>query len=432
MSDLTKTDEAWNLLFDRFKILDEISHKGHYVISADVIKDVREPRLMAKFDHSINLPEIFQENRLAILPITRGNYIISQFDAYHTFEHNSSSIKQLALPDTLQSINSEIIPSETIAINAAFASGILEDFFEDDELYPTVCGRMGSGDFSFNIRCFGDKNLPIDVQNSQIEIDAAYEGVNYLSIIEAKRDLSEDFLIRQLYYPFRTWRSRGLTKKIKPIFLVYSNGVYSLYEYKFEDEMLYNSLKLVKSKRYSIENTEITIDDLLDLIGRVTTQNEPQIAFPQADKFERIINLCEILSSQPYTREQVTQRYAFNVRQTNYYTDAAQYLGLVEKIKTGGPYRLTSEGRRILSLPYKKRQLAYCEKILEHKVFFEALKCSFENNCIIDKNSIVAIMKKCNIYNINSDKTFDRRASTIRSWIGWIFSLFQGNYELPL
>jgi hypothetical protein len=30
---------------------------------------------MAKFDHSVNLPEIFSKNHLAILPITRGTIL---------------------------------------------------------------------------------------------------------------------------------------------------------------------------------------------------------------------------------------------------------------------------------------------------------------------------------------------------------------------
>lgn len=423
MSDLTKTEEAWNILFERFKILDEVSQKGRFIISADEIKKEREPRLMAKFDHSINLPKIFSDNNLAILPISRGDYIISKFSAYHQFEQNNAPIQHFSLPDNLQSINDENIPSETIAINAAFASGILSNFFEDEDLYSTVCGRMGSGEFSFNIKGNDEQLFPIDVKNSQIEIDSAYEGINYLSIIEAKRDLSEDFLIRQLYYPFRTWRSKGITKTIKPIFLVYSNGIFSLYEYKFEDEMLYNSLKLVKSNRYSIENTDITMDDIDNLLKRITIIKEPQVAFPQADKFERVINLCEILSTQSYTREQVTREYAFDVRQTNYYTDAAQYLGLVKKIQTGGPYIITEEGLRILKLPYKRRQLAYCEKILQHKAFFDTLKGSLEQGSLLEKDSVVNIMKSCNLYNIGSESTFERRSSTIRGWVNWILSL---------
>jgi hypothetical protein len=41
---------------------------------------------MTKFDHSINLPKIFSDNGLAILPITGGSYIISKIESYKDFE----------------------------------------------------------------------------------------------------------------------------------------------------------------------------------------------------------------------------------------------------------------------------------------------------------------------------------------------------------
>lgn len=414
-------------MFEHFRILEKVECQGRFIISADQIKEIgkREPRLMSKFDHSINLPKIFKENELAILPISRGEYVISKFNAYHSFEDNSAPIQKFELPDYLQSINEENIPSETMAINAALAAGILNDFFEDENLWPTMCGRMGSGDFSFHINNASGTDISVEVQNSQIEIDAAYEGVDYLSLIEAKRDLSDDFLVRQLYYPYRTCKVKGITKKVKPIFFVYSNGIFSLYEYAFENEHLYNSLNLKKCKRYSIESTDISIDDVTELLGKITIVDEPQIAFPQADSFERIVNLCELLNNQVYTREQVTINYAFDVRQTNYYTDAGRYLGLIKKVKSGGPYEITSEGRRILNLPYKKRQLAYFEKILQHKTFFETLRKSLEIGSVIEKGAVVEIMKESELYKIGSDWTFNRRASTVRSWINWIWSLIQ-------
>lgn len=72
-------DAAWESLFDKYHILDEIDRNGQFVISANQIKEFREPRLMTKFDHKINLPNIFVANNLSILPITRGDYVISSF-----------------------------------------------------------------------------------------------------------------------------------------------------------------------------------------------------------------------------------------------------------------------------------------------------------------------------------------------------------------
>ena len=426
MNILRKNDKAWNELCAHYNIVERIAECGQFVISAEQIKQVshQEPRLITKFDHSINLPKIFADNHLSILPVTRGSYVISEFKAYHTFEERNCPIQDFSLPEYLQSINDDDIPSETIAINAAYASGILSDFFEDESLCPTVCGRMRSGNFDFEIKNVNNERVRVGVQNSQIEIDSAYEGLRYLSIIEAKKNLSDDFLIRQLYYPYRTWSGR-INKRIKPIFLVHSNGIFHLYQYDFEDPFLYNSLKLVKYSRYSIENTVICMNDVMNVLNRSVLLEEPEIAFPQADKFERVINLCEILSKRRYTREEVTENYAFDVRQTNYYTDAAQYLGLARKID-GPSYELTSAGKSILAMPYKRRQLAFCEKILQHKVFNETLKRSLAVGCLIDKDLIVSIMRTSNLYKIESDSTFGRRASTVRSWVNWILNLVQG------
>lgn len=74
-----KNDTAWEALFDKYNILSEISSTGRFKISASQIKEYREPRLMTKFDHRENLPEIFKQYNLAILPISRGDYLISSF-----------------------------------------------------------------------------------------------------------------------------------------------------------------------------------------------------------------------------------------------------------------------------------------------------------------------------------------------------------------
>ena len=419
---------AWEKLFDKYDILNQIENNGKFEISSSQIKEFREPRLMAKFDHKINLPGIFTDNNLAILPITRGDYVISHFDAYHNFESAESNIIKVSIPSYIQSLNINNISSETIALNCALASGIAADFLEDEELASTVSGRMGSGKFDFNINDSSTSSLHhISVNNSQIEIDAALEGIKSLSIFEAKRDLSDDFLIRQLYYPYRTWKDR-VAKVVRPLFLVYSNGIYRLYEYTFEDPDCYNSLVLVKQKNYSIEDTRIEDTDIEDVLNSVTAIREPNVPFPQADRFERVINLCELLSEQELSRNDVTELYAFDSRQTNYYTDAARYLGLIDKRGINGKpnYRLTESGKAILSFPYKQRQLAFCRCILQHEVFAEALRQYFRTGHIPSSDNIIQIMMKSKLHKIESDTTFRRRSSTVRGWLNWIIGLISG------
>ncbi|MDR1536934.1 MAG: transcriptional regulator [Clostridiales bacterium] len=421
----SQNDIAWEQLFEKYAILSHIDADGRFQISATQIKEFREPRLMAKFDHTINLPEIYAKNKLAILPVTRGDYVISHFDAYHKFEDSDAPITRVSLPTYIQSLDSNNITSEAIALNCAVAAGIVTDFLSDEDLISTVSGRMGSGVFNFQI---ADTKIQspsnVSVSNSQIEIDAAYEGVRGLALFEAKLDLSEDFLTRQLYYPFRVWQSR-VTKPVRPLFLVYSNGIYRLYEYAFEDVNNYSSLVLVQQKNYSVEDTQIEVSDIQDVLQTAQPVAEPEIPFPQADSFERVINICELLAGQELSRNDVTEQYAFNERQTNYYTDAARYLGLLEKSKDGRTpiYQLSDTGKRLLNLNYKQRQLAFCRQILAHTAFRDTLKKYFDNGIMPSTNDIVQIMQSANLYHVGADSTFGRRSSTIRGWIEWIIEL---------
>lgn len=418
-------DTAWERLFDKYCILTEIEKNGQFIISANQIKEFREPRLMTKFDHKVNLPAIFAANNLSILPITRGNYIISSFSAYKEFDEPDADAQRISIPAHIQSLMPQFLVSEAIALNCANACGILNDFLEDDALVPTVSGRMSSGGFGFDIdTAFGTKY--VTVNNSQIEIDAAYEGINYLSLFEAKRDLSDDFLIRQLYYPFRVWSSR-VTKTVKSVFLIFSNGVFNLYQYQFEDPRNYNSLRLVKQKNYVIA-TEIFLSDIENLLRTVPLAQEPNISFPQADRMSRIVNLIELLNEKPMTKQDITSEYAFDERQTNYYTDAGRYLGLIEKGRDADGnilFQLSARGHHIMRLEYKERQLAIVTQILKHRVFNETLKLHLQCGEMPDKQTIIQIMKRSNLYHIEADSTYLRRSSTVIGWINWILGIVE-------
>lgn len=418
-------DAAWESLFDKYHILAEIERNGQFVISANQIKEFREPRLMTKFDHKINLPNIFVANNLSILPIARGDYVISSFSAYKEFDEPSQDVQRISIPAHIQSLMPQFLVSEAIALNCANACGILNDFLEDDELVPTVSGRMSSGSFEFGINtAFGTKN--ITVSNSQIEIDAAYEGIHYLSLFEAKRDLSDDFLVRQLYYPFRVWSER-VTKTVKPVFLIFSNGMFNLYQYQFEDPQNYNSLIIVKQRNYVIA-TEICLADIENLLRTVPLVQEPDISFPQADRMSRIVNLVELLNEKPMTKQDITSEYAFDERQTNYYTDAGRYLGLIDKTHDEDGnilFQLSAGGHRIMGLEYKKRQLALVTQILMHKVFNETLKLHLQCGEMPDKQTIIRIMKRSNLYRVEADSTYLRRSSTVVGWVNWILGIIE-------
>jgi len=136
-------DIAWEQLFSKYDILNQIAINGQFQISATQIKEFREPRLMAKFDHTINLPKLFADNQLAILPISRGDYVISHFEAYYKFVDDCSPITRVSLPTYIQSLDSNNVPNEAIALNCAVASGIVAEFLEDGGFTRYCFGAYG-------------------------------------------------------------------------------------------------------------------------------------------------------------------------------------------------------------------------------------------------------------------------------------------------
>ena len=417
----SKNDLAWEKLFTKHNILNAVKTNGFYEISAKSINEFREARLMTKFDHSSNLPTIFEQNNLSILPITRGSYLIGCFEIFHDFVDNATSIQQVMFPNNLESINVADISSEATAINCAYVSNILHNFSGEENLVPTVSGRMSSSQFDFyvNNTALAQTSF-INVNNSQIEIDGGYEGNKSLILIEAKNYISDDFLIRQLYYPFRLWQNK-VSKPVRPIFLTYTNGVFDLREYEFSQINNYNSLNLVHHQKYTIQTQYINLELLQNIVKTTPQVNEPlNIPFPQADSFDRIINLCELIHDEGcLSKDSITANYDFDRRQTDYYINAARYLGLIYKGDDRNFY-LTKPGLDLFKLNLNQRQLEIIKLIVKHPVFNKALKSTFLKGRDLNKHEIVEIMKSCELINMLSECTYERRASTVQAWVGWI------------
>lgn len=421
----TKNDIAWEKLFNKYNIIHKVLENGHTNITSKHINEFREARLMTKFDHRSQLPKLFADNNLSILPISRGGYVIGAFETFSKFNTDDIEVTPIEFPTFLESLDYRDITSEAAAINCAFVSKILHDFTEEENLFPTVSGRMSSLSFSFDIN--SRKGLfNVNVGNSQVEIDGGYEGDISLNLIEAKNSISDDFLVRQLYYPFKLWSSK-IQKKVRPIFLTYSNGIFHLREYSFTNINHYNSLVLVKHKKYSVQDGAFNIEILQEIIDKTKIIKEPEIPFPQANSFERIINLCELLKQKEFiTKENITLNYDFDSRQTDYYSNAGRYLGLIsngrDPISGQIGCFLTKIGKQIFDTNLIERQKEFVKLILSHSVFKQTLKLSLQNGELPDKNEIVAIMKKSKLHKIGKDKTYFRRASTITGWINWVIN----------
>ena len=424
----TKIDQAWENLFDTYNILEHVDAGNIFRISSKQINDVHQARLMAKFDQSTQLPRIFRDNYLSILPITKGNYLIGPFRTHEKVEYPTVKPDPIGIPPLeipLQTIDTKNLYSESAVLSFAYNSGIIKNIMNSNEVRFTVSGRMMSGKFSYSIenQNFAQSPIFIDVENAQIEIDAGFESPEAFVICEAKNQASEELLIRQLYYPYRLWSGK-ISKPVVPVFLAFSNDIFHVFIYEFADPLNYNSITLKDYREYMFANEEILLQDIIELWRSTPVIPNSGTPFPQADSFPRVLDLLSVLHEEELTRSEVTMKYEFDPRQTNYYVSACEYLGLVERFSIGENrrrYRLTAEARSIMSLPYKDKHLALIKKILERPVFHEAFGTVANGHGLPDKNEICRIMKLAAVP--VSDTTIRRRASTVHGWLEWMIRI---------
>lgn len=156
--------------------------------------------------------------------------------------------------------------------------------------------------------------------------------------------------------------------------------IYRLFEYRFATPEDYSSIELVQAKNYSLQDTKISRQNLLEVRRNTAVKTDDnmegtKIPFIQANSMDRVISLLENMYENPMTTQQIAELMDFDLRQSDYYFNAGRYLGLFEKTAEDGQkvVSLTALGNRIFRLNYKKRQLKLVELILEHRIFADFL-----------------------------------------------------------
>ena len=392
----------------------ELERRGYFYIGARELEQLsgRQPRLMAKHDFSTSRPWIFQRLRLGIVPVSRSEYLVGRFNLYERFpETQRGEVRTLELPAGLDTLSLEAVSSEAVALNGASASGMLEDFLGCAPLQATVAGRMSTHGLKVRLP---DLGVDVAVDRAQMEIDGGFESLEHLVLVEAKNHLSEDFNIRQLYFPYRRFQQR-LAKDVVPVYLVYSNGIFHLYRYEFRDPADFRSISLVDSARYALSSSHLNAQAALDIVRAVAPEPEPAVPFPQANSFERVVNLLELIALQPLSKAEITQRYDFDPRQADYYANAARYLGLAEPVED--TWEPTEHGRRVIEQPQRDaRNAALIRALAARRVFREALELSLARGAVASTAEICAAMNGLGL----SLATSRRRASTVARWTQWV------------
>lgn len=432
------TDQAWEKLFTLYPIEEHTIDGGVYTIQAKDIKQFREPRLMTKFDTSAQVAAPLRNRGLNVLPISRSAYTIGAFNLYETFpDVTGLTPVRVELP-AYETLRVDSLTSESNAINALIATHALEHFLGENNqgFIETFNGRMGSGAFTFTIN--QTKNLTpvsVSVDHAQLEIDGGFESNSSISIMEAKNIRHNDFNIRQLYYPYRKYLNL-VKKPIRLVFSQYTNLTYYLYEYTFDNPDYYSSIRLLNTGAYTLDTSHISIDELQQLLHATPAtisddrsiplpNGKDKIAFPQADRFDRIIALIEHINTtdeKTMSKDAVTDFMGLTERQTYYYSAAAEYLGLVTRnTKT---ITLSPDAIRILTLGYKQRQLAYVKQMIKHDIFHILTTHTMTTGQVPHKTHIIRVMQELNVCdNDNTVSTLKRRARTVNAWLTWILNL---------
>lgn len=416
-------NEAWVELIKKYDIENIVKRKGYFQINSKQIKEYKEPRLMAKWDSSDCLPKVLQDKHLNILPESRSSYVMGDFLLYQEIPELKEHVSKMAhvdLPE-YESIDIHHVHSEANAIHVMTLTGILDDFLQVERNVATFSGRMGTGNFDFYVDTFYGGKQNIHVSKAQCEIDGGFEND---VIIEAKNVVHRDFHIRQLYYPYRLWKEK-VKKPIRLVFSVYSNMIYRLFEYRFDEIEDYSSISLVKSKNYSLQDTTITQEDLLNVrrdteITENDDKDKRKVSFPQANVMEKVISLMENLYHNPMTKQQIAELMNFDERQSDYYYNAGCYLELFQKAENNDR-ELTRLGERVFKMNYKERQLHIVSLILKHKIFADFFDSIINTGSLPNKKEIEERMIALNICN-NCD-TLSRRANSVLGWLKWIFNL---------
>ncbi len=246
----------WKKIFHDYKINKHNFDKTPFVITAQQIKDSvkdfgktgeREVRILCKHDSRNKRPDIFKKFGVFLLPVKNGLFCIVKGEGYVDIPAIRDTSKLYISKLDFDLDTSKVGDSEMQHLDFAYASSLVRTFLKDETLVLTIRGRKYTPEFSFKVG-----KHKIEVKGVQTEVDGGYEGKERVVLIEVKNRKIDNIIIRQLYYPYRQWQSHT-SKEVIPLFFEKTQNAYSFWQFEFKNKMDYNSIRLVKSEKFTIE-----------------------------------------------------------------------------------------------------------------------------------------------------------------------------------
>jgi len=401
-------DNVWIRIFAFYDIANRVKSKSYHDITAEELKQFAEPRLLCKIDYRNKLPSPFKSNGLSILAIKNGLYRIAKTDPF--FSINLAKLDKIPilsrqLPSFITTIDVSNISSESQALDAAVASGMIDKLL-GEESYLTVRGRRYTSKMNIKIQRQDSKvlqNYPIS--SVQIEVDGGYESKSSLALIEAKMGTADNMNMRQLVYPHIHFTNQ--TKKdVKTFVMFYETGsIFTFIPMVFESNN--PSLDYKKAVRFRLvkTNTPKTIFSTSAFTLPATGNGAP---FPQADDFSKVLfGLLKLSEIQPASKADLFGNFPLDPRQYDYYFNALRWLGLADQNGRGGDCYLTSIGNSLIEMNEKQRISVIREIMLSDDVFSKAL-----NN-----HQYEPTIKELSDRNMSAKTYSNRRRNTVLSWL---------------
>jgi hypothetical protein len=403
----TKHD-LWETLIEKLGL--DLLRPVNYLTASEIkITIHEEPRLMASMDSQKSVPEFLRKNGLFLLPVSRSRYALVRGKGYHELEDPGEPVPfEVRLPIDLTSL--AYGRGESRYLLHAYHAGLLSQFSGVPRMYPTVSGKMATGTFRFHVG--GSPEL--EVIKAGMEVDLGFEGPEDLLLFEGKAVARDTFLVRQLYYPFRTFRE-VTPKRVRSFFFVAEpdEGTYSLWEYGWADDEIadYEAIRFRCARRFKLTEAHAPTDAL------AAVSPDPSLAkVPQADDLDKVAEFPFRIQAGVSSTEGWARLKGIAPRQGQYYREAAEALGLVRN--EGRKLELTEDGRRFVGMPPQQRNDFLALRILRNPIMNAVFHAVLERKTGGLGDSEVAELIRRDSHLAGSTPL--RRAKTIRSYFAWL------------
>jgi hypothetical protein len=405
---VTTKHDLWEMLIKKLGL--DIARPVNYVTASDIkITLHEEPRLMASMDSLKSVPEFFRKNGIFLLPVSRSRYALVRGEGYHELEDPGEPVSfEVRLPINLTSL--AYGRGESRFLLHAYHAGLLSRFSGVSQMYPTVSGKMATGTFRFHV----DGSPELEVRRAGMEVDLGFEGPEDLLLFEGKAVSRDSFLVRQLYYPFRTFRE-VTPKRVRPFFFMAEPdaGIYTVWEYGWPDNQAddYEAIRIRSARRYKLVEGPPPTDALA-----AVSPDQSLARIPQADDLDKVAEFPFRINEGISSSDDWARMKGITPRQGQYYREAAEALGLIRF--EGRKLELTEHGRRFVGLPPQQRDDLLALRILQNPIMNAVFHAVLERKSGFLTDSDVAELIRRSSHLAGSTPL--RRAKTVRSYFAWL------------